>query len=369
MIPINELLNKLSDFTSFYDYTDITGYYLKKKKERLTQFSLHQIEDKLFNDPSVNPLEMSLEIQEIDGKLFNQIVTPIATFPIESQIGRKLVLGVKETNTDRWVGFIRLASPVSSIRPRNEYFGMSLPLNIVNQHFVNGQTIVPVQPFGFNYLGGKLLSMISTSNEVREMFNKKYNTDLLMFETTSLYGSSKSVSMYDGLEPYIKFRGLTESVNYLFPTDDVYFPLRDLCRQYYGIETEGGMLVRKKGSSPKSREFNRMISIVKDHLHGYDENVYSEFVSFMNQRTKTLQQKRFYTSTYGFTNVKEHLMDGQELVRPNPNKYDLDNIINHWKQKSYNRWTKLNHEGKIKTDLEIYSDDNLTNGVEFKIIR
>ena len=36
-----------------------------------------------------------------------------------------------------------------------------------------GFVIVPTQPFGFNYLGGKLLSALCCSHEVREKLNKK----------------------------------------------------------------------------------------------------------------------------------------------------------------------------------------------------
>jgi len=74
-----------------------------------------------------------------------------------------------------------------------------------------GFVIVPAQPFGFNYLGGKLLAGICTSHEVREIVNKKYGMNLCLFETTSLYGSSKTVSQYDGMKPYIRYKGLTDS--------------------------------------------------------------------------------------------------------------------------------------------------------------
>jgi hypothetical protein len=35
--------------------------------------------------------------------------------------------------------------------------------------------------------------------------------NLCLFETTSLYGSTKQVSQYDGMKPYIRYKGLTES--------------------------------------------------------------------------------------------------------------------------------------------------------------
>ena len=51
-----------------------------------------------------------------------------------------------------------------------------------------GFNIVPTQPFGFNYLGGKLLALLASSKELKEQFDDKYGIDLKYFETTSLYG-------------------------------------------------------------------------------------------------------------------------------------------------------------------------------------
>ena len=42
-----------------------------------------------------------------------------------------------------------------------------------------GFVIVPTQPFGFNYLGGKLLAALCCSHEVREKLNKKYDMNLV----------------------------------------------------------------------------------------------------------------------------------------------------------------------------------------------
>jgi hypothetical protein len=35
--------------------------------------------------------------------------------------------------------------------------------------------------------------------------------NLCLFETTSLYGSTKGVSQYDGMKPFIRFQGVTDS--------------------------------------------------------------------------------------------------------------------------------------------------------------
>ena len=43
---------------------------------------------------------------------------------------------------------------------------------------VMGFNIVPTQPFGYNYLGGKLLSLLCCSHEMKRQFDERYGTDL-----------------------------------------------------------------------------------------------------------------------------------------------------------------------------------------------
>ena len=365
-----EIYDMISTFKSFYnDITDITQYYLKKKVERLENGNFELIDGKVFDRYDIDPMNMNFELVELSGSDFTSMVSQIASFPIESQIGRRVTLGLKELTTGKFVGFVRIASPVSSIKPRNDYFGEQLRLDKVNPHIYNGQTIVPVQPFGFNCLGGKLMSLVCISNEVRELFNKKYNTNILLFETTSLYGNSKSSSQYDGLEPYIKFRGLTESTNLLFPTDDIYFDIRNKCRVHYGVTEWNGMLVDPKPSSPKMREFNKIISIIKTHLKEYNPDMLKEFSTYIKERCETKQQKRFYTSDFGFKNIREHILKGDELIPGDREKYDLQNLIKYWKRKSSNRYNKLIGDGRLRTGLEKYSVDSIKNGIEFEMIR
>ena len=342
---------------------DIQEYYLKKKYERVdNDFNT----DQLFSDYSISPEHMNFVLEELSEKDFKHFTTHIATFPIESQIGRRLVIGVKETNTNKYVGFIRIASPVSSIKPRNDFFGESLKLDVVNKHIYNGQTIVPVQPFGYNYLGGKLLALICQSNEVREMYNRKYNTNVLLFETTSLYGSSKGSSMYDGLEPYILNIGVTESKNLLFPTDDVYGEIKNIFKSQYGKDEYNGNLTNPKQSSPKKREFDRIIQLIKLHLSGLDKKEFSEY---LKTNVETKQQKRFYISKMGFDNIKEHLLYGDPLIEKNRQRFDLENIVSYWKNKSIKRFNKLNSTDTIKSDLEFYTKEVIQDGIKFKIIR
>ena len=366
---IKEMVELLENFYTSLD--NITDYYLQKKYERLGQKEYRDITNEVFSDYSMNPMDMDITLEEIDENTFSTFTTQIATFPIESQIGRRLTFGLKENKTNTYIGFIRIASPVSSISPRNEYFGESLPLISVSKHIYNGQTIVPVQPFGFNYNGGKLVALVCLSNEIRNIFNKKYDTNICLFETTSLYGNDKQVSMYDGLKPYLRFKGLTQSENTLNPTDDIYYTIRDICRLHYGKEEWSGRVVKPKGSSPKTREYNEVLRIIKEHLKVYDIEKHKDFVSMMKKYSVTKQKKRYYLSEMGFSNVKEYILKGDELIRTDENnsKYDFNNLVDYWKKKSYNRWTNLNTDNRLETTNQIYTRDLIENGLPFNTIR
>ena len=82
--------------------------------------------------------------------------------------------------------------------------------DFVNAHLVNAKVIVPTQPFGSILMGGKLIGLIAQSNELREHFNKQYGANVVLFYTTSLYGSSKSTSQYEQLNRFINYIGDTD---------------------------------------------------------------------------------------------------------------------------------------------------------------
>jgi hypothetical protein len=73
-------------------------------------------------------------------------------------------------------------------------------------HTAIGSTIVPLQPLGFNYMGGKLLALLCLSDTVQNDWKAKYKNVLVGVTTTSLYGNTKSggLSQYDGLEHWVK---------------------------------------------------------------------------------------------------------------------------------------------------------------------
>lgn len=360
---LKDILNKLYEY--YGNINCIEEYLLSRKKERIEDI---KIDDSLiFNLNDISPYDMDFSIEEIDNRTFTDYTQSISTSIIENQLGRKINFIVKEKNTNKIVGFIRLSSPSLMMKPRSDLFGCKINSSIVNNYIINSSILVPVQPFGFNYLGGKLLALISTSNELKNIFNNKYNTNISLFETTSLYGSVKNISQYDGLEPFIKYSGNTEGRKLEYPSNEVYKPLLKRMRDLYGKDEYGGRLW-KKGSSPKQTEFNKFIGLLKSETKKNDVEEFKRFEVFIKEKMFSYTKKRYYISKYGIQNIKDVLLNGIEPIYMNEHKYNLDYVIDWWKKKSFNRWSNLSNKNELKNKLEYYTKDNIDK-IDFKIIR
>ena len=195
------------------------------------------MESNFFNQDML-PCDFKVTFEPIGQEDFLKMVTRFSSFPVEKQIGRRFYFIVK--NHEQIIGFIRINSPVICLSKRNELFETVLTPNQINQHMMNGSVIVPVQPFGFNYLGGKLLTLVCICNEMTEIIRKK-TTDYCFFETTSLYGSLKQSSQYDGLEPFIRKYKLTQSNNILmYPSQEIFNVLKKHIEPVYGLPEYNG---------------------------------------------------------------------------------------------------------------------------------
>ena len=212
---------------------------------------------------------MNFKIDSVPMQQFHQYLEIVTSAPVEMSIpGKQMNLIVKETTTNTVVGMIRFGSPTINSKPRNTLLGQPLDtlnpevMKRFNDSVIMGFAIVPVQPFGFNYLGGKLLSAICCSHEVRERLNKKYDSNICMFETTSLYGSTKQMSQYDGMKPILRFSGLTDSKFLPLINDDTFRSLH----QFFIDRNGGEPLVPKEASSRKLKVQTKMIGIIKASL-------------------------------------------------------------------------------------------------------
>ena len=357
-------------FSDYFDrYANVEEYMREQKLNSMNERSVSLPgmgpEDDLFSNFTMHPNDMEFKVVEISSDKWDNYISIISSHSNMTSIpGRNIKFAIKEVKSDKWVGFIRLASPMMNMKPRNDMLGgafISDPVTAksFNNSAIMGFVIVPAQPFGFNYLGGKLLAAICCSHFVRERVNEKYGMNLCLFETTSLYGSSKTVSQYDGMKPYIRYKGLTDS-NFIPMMHGK--PYDDLVNYVEGLI---GVFVAPDASSRKLTMQTKIISMIKATLKGEPE--YQSFTKTLDNALNLMEKKRYYISDYGFSNMEDVAMGrATELVKNKENydKFHLENIIEWWRKKAVNRYETLKSENRIRNEQEVW-----TSGKEIEIIR
>ena len=355
----DEFINYFGNFTSIEDYLRFVKRELVPKTNPLMSH-----EDEFFNE-DISPEEMEFEIRFIGDRFpnslpqdhYKNLLAAVSSHNNESNIpGRELRWMVYEKRTQKIVGFIRFGSPTINSKPRNLWLGQPANLSLLNRHTAMGFVIVPSQPFGYNFLGGKLLALLCVSHFARETLNKVFEKDIALFETTSLYGSTTSASQYDGLKPFFRYKGLTESKFLPLLHDRVFHKLHD----HFTLLNNNTPLTDNKASSKKMKRQSKMIASIKKSLK--DENKLQHFNSVIEMAFGLTQKKRFYISDYGYGNVREVIRGDQDkLVRgQNWDKFYLDNIISWWKRKATKRYETLKRDGRFRDKVELWSqDDNI----------
>jgi hypothetical protein len=353
----DEFINYFGNFTSIEDYLRFVKRELVPKTNPLMSH-----EDEFFNE-DISPEEMEFEIRFIGDRFpnslpqdhYKNLLAAVSSHNNESNIpGRELRWMVYEKRTQKIVGFIRFGSPTINSKPRNLWLGQPANLSLLNRHTAMGFVIVPSQPFGYNFLGGKLLALLCVSHFARETLNKVFEKDIALFETTSLYGSTTSASQYDGLKPFFRYKGLTESKFLPLLHDRVFHKLHDR----FTLLNNNTPLTDNKASSKKMKRQTKMIASIKKSLK--DENKLQHFNAVIEMAFGLTQKKRFYISDYGYGNVREVIRGDQDkLVRgQNWDKFYLDNIISWWKRKATKRYETLKRDGRFRDKVELWSEDD-----------
>ena len=356
----DEFINYFGNFTSIEDYLRFVKRELVPKTNPLMSH-----EDEFFNE-DISPEEMEFEIRFIGDRFpnslpqdhYKNLLAAVSSHNNESNIpGRELRWMVYEKRSQQVLGFIRFGSPTINSKPINIWLGNQPNLSIFNRHAVMGFVIVPSQPFGYNYLGGKLLALLCVSHFARETLNEVFEKDIGLFETTSLYGSTTSASQYDGLKPYMRYKGLTESKFLPLLHADAFHKLHD----HFTKLNDNQPLTDNKASSKKMKRQTKMISWIKNSLkeYGHDDKL-SKFNDVIDMAFGLTQKKRFYISDYGYANIREVLLGEEDKLRRGQNwdKFHLENIISWWKRKATKRYDKLKQDGRFRDKVELWTEDN-----------
>jgi len=353
----DEFIKYFSQMGSIEDYLRFV-----KKEVIKTSNTLTPLRDEFFNE-DIHPEDMEFDIKFVGNRFqqsipqdhYNTLLKAVSSHNNESNIpGRELRWMIYEKNTKKVLGFIRFGSPTINSKPRNLWLGKAPNLSIFNRHAAMGFVIVPSQPFGYNYLGGKLLALLCCSHFARETLNEVFEKDIALFETTSLYGSTTDASQYDGLKPFMRYKGLTESKFLPLLHDEAFHRLHDR----FTVLNNNTPLTDNRASSKKMKRQTKMVSIIKNSLG--DQEKLETFNSVINTAFTLTQKKRFYISDYGYENVREVILGEQDELRRGQNwdKFYLENITKWWKKKATKRYERLKEEGRFRTKVELWTDDD-----------
>lgn len=123
-------------------------------------------------------------------------------------IGRNIRILVQDAISGKYIGVMAIGSDFYNITARDDYIKKFTDKTIPEylKNIANLNCCVPLQPFGYNCNGGKLLVKMAFSREVSEYWMKKYNEPLLAISTMGVNGKS---IMYDRLQEF-KMIGYTK---------------------------------------------------------------------------------------------------------------------------------------------------------------
>lgn len=256
------------------------------------------------------------------AETWNAIRTFSSTMKNNSNIGRNLFYTLTDEVTGKYLGVICISSDFLDLTPRDTFIGW--PRDIKTQqgminHTAIGSTIVPLQPLGYNYMGGKLLALMCLSDTVQKDWKDKYGDVLVGVTTTSLYGKTKSggLSQYDGLEHWQKMGYSSGSVAFE-PTKAtsrmVFEWLREnYTRKYFEwweAKNQQGLPLKR---DHKNRSLNFAYSklgipkelIRTEHQRGiYFSSLYNNTCEFLRKEiTEDVLVKSFDTSEESLTNI------------------------------------------------------------------
>lgn len=243
--------------------------------------------------------------------------------------------------TKKYLGVISIASDFISVGGRDSYIGWKKEDKMDNgrlRHTCMASSLVPTQPLGYNYMGGKLISLMTVSNVIEEYWNEKYKDTLVGVTTTSLYGA-KGMSQYTGLKYWHECK-FTEGKIPIEPSEETYRLIKEWVKEKHNdYYTE---LMTPKGNGPVSHVRPRLIAFAFKKLGVKPVN---------NNFTRGVYFSELYRNTKDFLSSKDN--EFKEKKFDNSVKALSDVWKKHYARK---RIAKLQREGKVSNDILFYDD-------------
>ena len=284
------------------------------------------------------------------AETWNAIRTFSSTMKNNSNIGRNLFYTIEDEITKKYLGVICISSDFLDLTPRDNAIGWSRDVK-TSQGMINhtaiGSTIVPLQPLGYNYMGGKLLALLCLADTVQKDWKERYGDVLVGVTTTSLYGNTKSngLSQYDGLEHWNKMGFSSGSV--------AFEPSRATKRMIFDWIKENHTKKYFEWWEAKNKQG---LPLKRDHKNRSLHFAYPK-LGIPKELTRTEHQRGIYFSPL-YDNTSEYLrkeIGDDKLVK----SFDtsLEALTNIWKTKyAKGRISMLKKKNTVSYEALFYDD-------------
>ena len=284
------------------------------------------------------------------AETWNAIRTFTSTMKNNSNIGRNLFYTIEDEVTGKYLGVICISSDFLDLTPRDNAIGWSRDVK-TSQGMINhtaiGSTIVPLQPLGYNYMGGKLLALLCLADTVQNDWKERYGDVLVGVTTTSLYGNTKSngLSQYDGLEHWNKMGFSSGSV--------AFEPSRTTKRMIFNWIKENHTKKYFEWWEAKNKQG---LPLKRDHKNRSLHFAYPK-LGIPKELTRTEHQRGIYFSPL-YDNTSEYLrkeIGDDKLVK----SFDtsLEALTNIWKTKyAKGRISMLKKKNTVSYEALFYDD-------------
>lgn len=273
-----------------------------------------------------------------------------------TNIGRNLYFIAYDKITGKYLGILAVSSDFLDLTPRDNYIGWSRDIKTHGRkinHTAIGSSIIPTQPLGYNYVGGKLMALLTISNIVESAWNKSYDTidmpsKLIGMTTTSLYSS---FSQYQNLTYWNK-RGHSSGSIKFEPSKDTLKKIQQYLMTTYPRKYWEWYVATEPGGMPLKRDFKqRSLSFLYNELK-IDKSL-----------IETNHQRGIYFCMY-YENGKEFLkgeISESNLIRRKGFDNSIDYLSNLWKQKYADKRIKsLLSSNTINIHDSLFYDDMIT---------
>jgi hypothetical protein len=166
------------------------------------------------------------------------------SIPVSAGYGRRMRFLVFDESNSKLMGLFALGDPVYNLRVRDQWIGWEVPeKNERLYHVMDAYVLGAVPPYSY-VLGGKLVAMLTTSNEVREEFRKRYaervsiirgkvrEPHLVLITTTSALGRSSIYNRisFDETEAFVSL-GFTEGWGHFHFSDGTFEQVKAYLRE------------------------------------------------------------------------------------------------------------------------------------------